>query len=277
VEKRPERRRELAVTTSRWSRIRDDLRDRRNVEVYAAAGLAVIFAILSVIGDIVPENLRWAAIYAGLGLLVYRLTLPELTSGEPGSTVGDRTALEATSFTERLQGVRELWVYGPSAVNFLSPSHTEALRKMVLDKPDGLLRVVVLDPSVRESMDIAVKQLDESELYGTQRLQDALNRSIAQLAEMEQWSLPGKVEHRYLPYNPGFSLVVINPNSREGRIILELHGFRNESIGSRMHFEIAAEQDPRWFSYWTQQFESIWASSSQVRPQRRPEMPAAGR
>jgi hypothetical protein len=40
----------------------------------------------------------------------------------------------------------------------------------------------------------------------------------------------------------GFSLVAINPNTPMGRIIVELHGFRNESIGRRMNFEIDAKE-----------------------------------
>lgn len=49
-------------------RIGRDLRQLRNIDAYAVALLAFVLAVLSVAGDILPGNSRWAVLFAGLGL-----------------------------------------------------------------------------------------------------------------------------------------------------------------------------------------------------------------
>jgi hypothetical protein len=68
----------------------------------------------------------------------------------------------------------------------------------------------------------------------------------------------GKLDYRLLPLNPGFSIVVINPGQRSGRVILELHGFQDPKVGDRMHIEIRRTESVPWFEYWAGRFEAIW-------------------
>ncbi len=78
---------------------------------------------------------------------------------------------------------------------------------------------------------------------------------------MAQWQVAGTFSYGYLDYNPGFSLVAINALHADGRVIVELHGFRNESTGSRMHFTLTRRDSERWYQYWIGQFEQIWEAS----------------
>jgi hypothetical protein len=55
--------------------------------------------------------------------------------------------------------------------------------------------------------------------------------------------------------------VVVNPRQRGGRLIVEFHGFQDESISDRMHVEIRRSESTHWFDYWTGRFEAIWAAS----------------
>jgi hypothetical protein len=52
-----------------WRRISHDLKNRRFVDAYSIGFVAFALAILSLVPDIVPNPLRWAAILAGLALL----------------------------------------------------------------------------------------------------------------------------------------------------------------------------------------------------------------
>jgi hypothetical protein len=74
--------------------------------------------------------------------------------------------------------------------------------------------------------------------------------------------IPGSFQYRLLAYNPGFSLVAIDPSTRGGRLIVEFHAFHNEATSSRMHVEITRKQSDRWYSYWSDQFERIWAAAT---------------
>ena len=65
-----------------------------------------------------------------------------------------------------------------------------------------------------------------------------------------------------LDYNPGFSLVAVNPSARDGRFIVEFHAFHNDATSSRMHIEIGRKQSDHWCTYWRDQFERIWDAAS---------------
>ena len=63
--------------TTGWRRIRSDLKRRRFIDAYSAAFVAFTLAVLSLVGDIVPDQLRWAALLTGVGILVRRVTIPD--------------------------------------------------------------------------------------------------------------------------------------------------------------------------------------------------------
>lgn len=74
---------------SRWKRISQDLKNRRYVDAYSAAFVAFVafvLAVLSLLGDVVPDQLRWAALLAGVGL-----------------------------------NAKEIWIFAPTAINLLGP------------------------------------------------------------------------------------------------------------------------------------------------------------
>ncbi len=239
-------------------RIGRDFRDRRHLDAYILTALSACFALLSVFGDVIPENLRWGVLLAGISVLVGRITLPEHVEGSADQLFNDRTAFEQVPLSQRLKRAREVWIFAPSAVNILSTHNCEALRRTVLSRPDGSLRVVILDPDSTDAVDLAARQLDESLDFPVQPLKPSLEAALHQLRSMAGWQTVGAVDFKLLGYSPGFSLVAINPNAREGLVIVEFHGYHNEATGSRMHIELQRTDSERWFAYWTSQFDHIW-------------------
>ena len=124
------------------------------------------------------------------------------------------------------------------------------------------MRVVVLDPSRETAVQLATRQLDDALDYPIQDFAACLQTTTSLLRSMAAWQVSGSFEYRFLDYNPGFSLVAIDPSSRTGRIIVEFHGFHNESTSSRMHIEITRNQSDHWYGYWTDQFNRIWEATS---------------
>jgi hypothetical protein len=241
-------------------RIGRDLRRRRHLDAYVVAAVALVLAVLSLVGDVVGEGLRWAAVLAALSLLVYRITLPDAV-GNLDAVLQDRSAFEDTTFASRLKPASVVWVFAPSAANLLTASAVDDLRRTVLVRPDGLVRVVVLDPAATAAVELAARQLDDTIDYPVQVLAEALATMEARLRSIAQWSTAGRFEHRYAAFNPGFSLVAIDPHAKHGVVIVEFHGFHNESTGSRMHIELRRRGSEHWFDYWADQFEHIWRSA----------------
>lgn len=245
-----------------WLRVWRDLKERRHIDAYATAFIAFVLALLSVVGDVVPDQVRWAAVLAGVGILVIRDTIPVSQRVAVNSILEDRFAFDRKPLSERLKNATEIWIYAPSAVNLLSAHSCELLRTGCLAKAEGSVRVVVLDPSREEAIRLAAHHLDDSLDYPIQSFADSLQSTTARLNAMSSWSLSGSFEYRLLDYNPGFSLVGIDPSKRGGHLIVEFHGFHNESTSSRMHIEITRNGSEHWFEYWTDQFTRIWDAAT---------------
>jgi hypothetical protein len=233
-------------TALEW--LADDLRGPRNLEAYAVAGLALALTIFSIVGDL-PPRLSNAVTLACLAFLVYSTT-SQRARGQQGTlaeVLRDRDSYG--TFEQLLDGATELWMYAPSGVNVLR-RHAGDIRRWV--QGGGRLRVVVHDPAAG-TIEAVRAQLDDNTDFG-----DDLTRSLDSLDKL---AATGGVEYRLLPLNPGFSLVVVNPQQRGGRIIVEFHGFRDESISDRMHIEIHRAESTHWFGYWLGRFEAIWAAA----------------
>lgn len=246
---------------ARFRRIGKDLKRRKHLDAYAVATIAFVFAAMTVVGDAVPEQLRWAALLAGVGLLVYRITLPDTNAEAVDELLNDRTAFDDNPLPSRLKAAREVWVFAPSAVNILSANHCELLRRGPLSRPDGIVHVVVLDPAEETAVQLATRQLDDSLDYPIQEFRTCLDTAIRQLHLMADWPISGTLQYGLLDYNPGFSMVALDPRARHGCVIVEFHAFHNEATSSRMHFELTRRKSERWYSYWIEQFDRIWQTS----------------
>jgi hypothetical protein len=249
-----------------WRRVAHDLKNRRFVDAYSAALVGFVLAVLSLIGDIVPDQVRWAVLLAGVGFLALRVTVPEAGIRSADDILQDRFAFDEKSLPERLKNAKEIWIFAPTAVNLLSAHNCDLLRTGILSRPGGVVRVVVLDPAQEAAVKIATRQLDDSIDFPVQEFSSSLQTTLQLLRAVASWNLTGTFEYRLLDYNPGFSLVAVDPGSRNGHIIVEFHGFHNEATSSRMHVEIARNQSEQWYEYWTEQFTRIWHAAKPFPP-----------
>lgn len=248
-------------------RIGTDIRRLRHIDAYVVSAIAICLAILSVIGELVSEQVRWAAVFAGLSLLVYRTTLPEEVRISDGALLGERRDLDTPEVHERIRTARTLWMYAPSAVNFLSQERCDALRSGILARADGTVRIVVLDPDATGALELAGRQLDESVDFPVHRLRPSLETSLQRLRMMASWNnVAGTMEHRLLDYNPGLSLMFIDPHMPDGLAVVEIHGCHGESTSSRMHLRLTPADNPYWFQRWVDQFEHLWARARPPSP-----------
>ena len=242
-------------------RVWADLRARRNLDTYVVTTIAVVFAVLGVVGDVVPEGVKWSAVFAALGLLVFRIAVPADPAATHDTLLADRDEFADVPFPALIRDAKELWIFAPTAINLLNPQHCKAIREHVLNKGDGDVRVAVLDPANEVAVDLCVKQLDESLLYPLQDFRRSLATSVDQLRRMAGWQVAGTFGFRFAEYNPGFSVVAIDPTRAHGRIIVEFHGYHNEAIGSRMHITLTRRSSERWYHYWAHQLDEIWSTA----------------
>ncbi|MFE0148224.1 hypothetical protein ACFWY5_13860 [Nonomuraea sp. NPDC059007] len=238
-------------------RILRDVRERRNLDAYVVAVVAIVFAVLTLVGEAVAEQYRWAAILAGMGVLLHRITVPD-RSRPP---LGDRADFETHPLRDRLTDAKEVWLFAPSGINLLSEANCEIIRRTVLSRSDGVFRVVLLDPEELHAVDLATRQLDAGLEFPLQNLPASIATALDRLAAMTDWHVAGGVEYATFSYNPGFSILAVNPAGGDGTVIVELHGVGNRATDNRMHLELTRRAHGYWYHYWIEQFERIWDSS----------------
>lgn len=232
-------------------RVANDIRERRHLEAYSLFLVTLAVTVVGVIGDL-PDRLAEPMLLAGLAFLILWTTSPR--AAEPGAGASLDTVLRDRdaygSFSELLDGATELWMYAPTGVNVLL-RHTADIRRW-MERRGTSARVVVLDPD-SGALDSTRLQLDQSTDFDS-----ALQASLATVARLDALD---RFELKLLATNPGFSLVVLDPGRVGGRLIVEFHGFQDDSIGDRMHVEIHRSQSLHWFEYWVGRFEAIWSAA----------------
>lgn len=238
-----------------------DIRQGRHVDAYVVLLVCALFALASIFGDFIPINARWAVLFSGVGLLVYRTITPTRQRFFIDDLAADRTAFDALPVRMRLSNAREVWLFAPSGINILSPDNCALLQTHVLKRAGAIVRIIVLDPNCEDGIRIASRQLDDNREFSTQQLAPSLASTISRLRAMRAREGAGAFEFKLFSFNPGFSIFAINPNDADGRVIVEFHGYRNDSDISRMHLEIGRMDGSRWYPYWVDQFESIWRNS----------------
>jgi hypothetical protein len=228
----------------------DDVRHVRRLEAYVLFVACVTAAILGLTG-VASLTVLVSVILLAMGLLAFRGV---------GAVRGERPALDQVlrnradfgAFSGLLPGVRDLRVYGPTAVNVLV--NAADIRRFVL-AAGGTVRVIVQDDNPALIAEAGLQLDDNLDLEST------LRSSLATLAKLA--AEPG-FSFRKLPVHAGFSLVVIDAAQRSGFVIFESHGFKDDNIADRMHIVIRKDESPHWFAYWVARFEAMWEAAGPV-------------
>ncbi|NDJ63215.1 MAG: hypothetical protein GYB67_18995 [Chloroflexi bacterium] len=231
-----------------FARIFREIVKGQNVEAYVVALIGVALIAVDVI-EVVDPSLQRTVIIAALVILIFRITLPPDERADLDEVLQDRQSYGP--FREFLLSGRDVWIYGPSAANVLRESGY--IRREILEK-GGAVRVLVQDPGEREGLALLRRQLDT-----THDLERDIGTSLITLRQMLTW---GSMAYRLLPYGPGFSLVIVDPKGRDGRLVVEFFGFQNEVIDERMHIEITRRESQHWFDYWVGQYELMWNTAT---------------
>jgi hypothetical protein len=229
-----------------------DVRNGRHREAYALFLVGVALVVLGLVG-VASAQILLSSILLALSFLVFH-TAAETSDQRPALEQVLRNREDYGPLSRMLPGVRDLRVYGPTAVNILV--HSADLKRFVLSR-GGVVRVIVQDDSPQLVATTAMQLDDNLDLERT--LQSSLG-------VLEKLAVEPGFSYRKLPVNPGFSLIIINADDRDGYLIFESQGFQDENISDRMHIVIRKQESARWFSYWVARFASMWEAAASVSP-----------
>jgi hypothetical protein len=221
-----------------------DIREGHHREAYTLFLVGLLLVALGLAG-VIKDQVLLSAILLALTFLVFHMSIDK-PSGRPSLDDVLETRESFGPFSKLLPGVRDLRIYGPTAVNILVSSGD--IRRFILNT-GGAVRVIIQDDRPEAVAQTAVQLDDNLDLERT------LHGSIAVLDRLAR---EPRFEYRRLSFNPGFSLVVVNAESPKGYVVFESHGFMDENIADRMHIVIKKQESPHWFGYWLSRFEAMW-------------------
>ncbi|MFD8306716.1 hypothetical protein ACFV29_30880 [Streptomyces sp. NPDC059690] len=231
----------------RLGRILDDIRQGRHLEAYIVFAVGLVLFVLGLLNRVDGQVLLPFTV-AALSLLVFRTAAPpDPAPASPEEVL--RTRQDLGPLRALLERADDLRVYGPTAINVLASA--EDLRRLVLQR-GGTARFVVLEPSPAALAQAAV-QLDDN-----LDLAPALQSSLGALRRLDRYEGFG---WRMLPFNPGFSVLIVNGDRADGTVVVEFHGFGDDTINTRMHLVLERRSSPHWYEYWLRRFEAVWAAA----------------
>lgn len=224
----------------------DDLRHGRNLDMYATFLVSVGIAVLGIF-DVVHIRFVLTAMLAALAFLVLHVQ-PLPTAPGLDDILRDRGSF--TPFPVLLDKARDVRIYGPTAVHVIL--HAAEHRRLLLNR-GGRLRIMIQgqDPA---QLAWTAEQLDKS--------LDFAHSHAMSLGELRRLAGAPGFEYRLMPGNPGFSIVVVDPDTPHGYLIVETHGFGDAGVHDRMHVRITKAASPRWFAYWLGCYEAMWNTAS---------------
>ncbi|MFJ3667181.1 hypothetical protein ACIPSE_12055 [Streptomyces sp. NPDC090106] len=229
-----------------------DIRQGRHLEAYSLFAVGLVLVVLGLTHRVGTQTLL-AFTVAALALLVFRTAAPpDPAPASPDEVLRERQDLGP--LRDLLERAEDLRVYGPTAINVLASA--EDLRRLVLRR-GGTARFVVLQPSGPALAQAAV-QLDDNLDLGP-----ALHSSLGALRRLDRHQ---GFNWRTLPFNPGFSLLIVNGDRPDGTVVVEFHGFGDDTINTRMHLVLDRRTTPHWYEYWLRRFDAVWEAAEPEPP-----------
>lgn len=236
----------------------------RDLEAYLVAGTALVVGLLGLI-DLADPGTVSAVTLAALGLLVFdtmlgRRQLRRVRSDLSTLGAALRAGGTATSADRVLQEsvpgsafdlgrAGDLRLVGVT-LNRTVRNHLAELRRQLA--AGGMLKVMIIDPDGPAAREAARRHgFDEDAEVFEHRLQPTLDllRHLADTAG-------GRLEVRLLGFVPAFGLIMIDPETAGGRVLVDIYSHRPD--GREAVVAMTAERDPIWFHHFRQEFDRIW-------------------
>lgn len=251
-------------------RFRGDLVTGKNLEIYVTASIAAVLGVLGVV-DLVSPKVVGAATLATLGMLAVNALNPRHQVADLESQVSalselvrEKIAGEVSADAFLATGKKDLEDELSTATDICIAGVTlsRTIRNHIGDLERRLMngasiKVVLIDPATTTSQEAARRSTipDDPQIY-EHRLKPTIDL-LRHLAATP--SATGQVEVRFMPFVPAFGLTLIDPETQQGRIHVDLYSHR--SPGPDPVFTLTAQRDHRWYQHFHAEFQRIWEVS----------------
>jgi hypothetical protein len=242
-----------------------DIRHGENIDIYITIIVALAIVILDLLGIAKPDVII-SAVLLVLGLLAFstlatRKTLESLGGAIQGikKPVSAKSILKSRDeyppFQVMLEKAHTICFVGTSSINIISQWGAFLYQEKIV-KQGATVHFLVLD----------LDSPDTTLSVQTEDVRADIVRALSILKTMStsQVSGGGKLDVKLSKYAPKFSMILIDPFEKTGKIYVEFIGYGLSPIHRRPHFEVNKTEDGDWYEYFLYQYQQIWDDAIQA-------------
>jgi hypothetical protein len=232
-----------------------DIRKGENIDLYLTVGIAIVLAIMNILG-IAPSSFLAPLTLAVLALLA----VSNLGNRYKLDSLLQRTAAETmflgdypTSQKVDILNGKELWVIGINLGRTVETYSPDFETKLI---NGGKIKILVLDP------DGVANKLVSSKFYypaDEKQHRDRILGTLSTLRHLTKVKSDG-LEVRTLDYPFAFGVFAINLNSADGVIYLEQYGFKMKR--DDIPKLVLHSKDGRWYEHYKEQVFALWNNAT---------------
>ncbi|RPJ73857.1 MAG: hypothetical protein EHM20_11560 [Alphaproteobacteria bacterium] len=260
----------------KWLRkIGKDLSEGRNLEIYLTILISVVISVLSIL-NVVNTEIVATITLATLSLLA----LSTISNREQISSFQKQVAILSTSvdekvlenirassfflteqphFENKLEKAQKIYIAGATLTRTVT-NYLGIFEQRL--KEGAVIRLIIIDPQSDAVKQAALRSYGvQSDDFYRDRVKptiDLLN-ILASLPELK-----GKLELRFVPFMPSFGLKLVDPDSTDGNIFVEI--YQHKSLEPNPAFMLDVNRDEKWYRFFQNQFEVLWSSSRPATP-----------
>jgi len=259
-----------------WLRkVGKDLSEGRNLEIYLTMLVSLVISVLGAL-NIVQAEVVATVTLATLALLAFST----ITNREQIATFQKQVEtlsalveenvlgkIRAGSFflageprhEAKFQNAKNIYIAGTTLTRTVT-NYLGVLEQRL--KEGASIRVIIIDPKSDAATQSALRSygVKNDEFYRN-RIKPTLDllNILASLPDLK-----GKLELRFLPYTPSFGLTLIDPDTVDGSIYVEI--YQHKSLELHPTFVLDARRDEKWYRFFQHQFEALWSSARAADP-----------
>lgn len=239
-----------------------------NLDNLLAIILCVIVSILGIFGGIKWQSALLSVLSAVLGLLAYGSIRDRHAREDLNKKIqalGHVTNVSAVlknrnayiPFSDLISSAQQLYMVGASMVNIYSQWSDYFLSTKIIQH-GAVIQTIILDPnspsivSVAECMNQSIESI-KNEIEST-------SLRVSSMMDQQEKFKNGSIELKLMSSNPNYSMILIDPEKPNGKIIVEFVGY-HATLHNRPHIELTKQNDQEWYDHFLQQYYQLWKDS----------------
>jgi len=259
-----------------WLRkIGKDLSEGRNLEVYLTIFVSLAISVLGALNVVQAEVVATVTL-ATLALLAlstinnreqiaaFQKQVETLSALVEENVLGKIRAesfflAEEPRYEDKFQRAKNIYIAGTTLTRTVT-NYLGVFEQRL--KEGASIRIVIIDPNGDAAKQAAVRSygVKDDDFYRN-RIKPTLDllNILASLPDLK-----GRLELRFLPYMPSFGLVLVDPDTADGNIYVEI--YQHKSLEPHPSFLLNARRDEKWYRFFRHQFETLWSSARPADP-----------